>query len=105
MASDGDPEGDARVFAGLFPALYLRFHRRRDPRKLRLSSQTWAVLQHLAHSGPLTVGEAASHFDRSQSMVSAMVAFAGTKAREPAPPPARTRRKTTKARKTKERRS
>lgn len=65
-------ERDARAFAALFPAVYLRFHRRKDPRKLRISSQMWAVLQHLAMSGPLTVGEAAAHFDRAQSVMSAI---------------------------------
>jgi DNA-binding MarR family transcriptional regulator len=32
-----------------------------------------AVLQHLAMSGPLTVGEAAVHLDRAQSVVSEIV--------------------------------
>ena len=32
-----------------------------------------AVLQHLAMAGPLTVGEAARHFERAQSVVSEIV--------------------------------
>jgi hypothetical protein len=62
----------AERFAGLFRAIYLTFHRRDGPRN-ELSGASRAVLQHLAMSGPLTVGEAAVHLDRAQSVVSEIV--------------------------------
>jgi DNA-binding MarR family transcriptional regulator len=62
----------AERFAGLFRAIYLTFHRRDGPRN-ELSGASRAVLQHLAMSGPLTVGEAAVHLVRAQSVVSEIV--------------------------------
>ena len=56
----------------MFPETYRCFYRRQDPRKWRPSPETIAVLEHLAVSGPLTVTEAARHFDRSQSAMSEM---------------------------------
>src|SRR6185369_8374355 len=67
-----DAADDARLFAELFPAIYLRFHRR-DAKRDVLPSASRAVLQHLAGSGPLTVGEMAKHLDRAQSVVSDVV--------------------------------
>ncbi len=63
----------AAEVARLFPALYLRLHARRDKDGHRPAGQGLAVLQHLALSGPITVGEAAQHFARAQSVVSEMV--------------------------------
>jgi DNA-binding MarR family transcriptional regulator len=54
----------------LYRAIYLRLCARRSRR--RTTAQTVAVLQHLARTGPLTVGEAAAHFERAQSVVSEM---------------------------------
>jgi DNA-binding MarR family transcriptional regulator len=68
-----DPRDVAEAFAGLFPAIYLRFHRR-DDRGAVLSGASRAVLQHLTLTGPLTVGELAQHLDRAQSVVSDIVA-------------------------------
>jgi DNA-binding MarR family transcriptional regulator len=66
--------GDAATeLCELFPALYLRFCRRRDPAETRITPQMDAVLLHLAMSGPLTVGEMAEHFARAQSVVSEIV--------------------------------
>ena len=62
----------AEEFGDLFQESYLRFHRRDDKRSL-LSSASRAVLQHLSMTGPLTVGEAALHLDRAQSVVSEIV--------------------------------
>jgi DNA-binding MarR family transcriptional regulator len=62
----------AEQFAELFPAVYLRFHRR-DAKRAGLSSASRSVLQHLSQTGPLTVGEMARHFDRAQSVVSEMI--------------------------------
>jgi DNA-binding MarR family transcriptional regulator len=62
----------AQWFAALFPEIYLRFHRR-DEKHSELSGASRAVLTHLALSGPLTVGEAAAHLQRAQSVVSEIV--------------------------------
>jgi DNA-binding MarR family transcriptional regulator len=65
----------ASAFCELFPAVYLAFCRRHDERSksARLTPQQDAVLQHLAFSGPLTVGEMSRHFARAQSVVSEIV--------------------------------
>ena len=64
---------DAEELGRLFPGIYLRLHSRLPKRGHRPPADAMAVLQHLAISGPLTVGEAARHFDRAQSVVSEMV--------------------------------
>jgi DNA-binding MarR family transcriptional regulator len=61
-----------REFAELFKATYLRFHRRRQ-RDAAYTGQQWAVLTHLALTGPLTVGECAQHLERAQSVVSEII--------------------------------
>jgi DNA-binding MarR family transcriptional regulator len=65
----------ATAFCELFPAVYLHLCRRhgRAESKTRLTPQQDAALQHLAMSGPLTVGELARHFARAQSVVSEIV--------------------------------
>ena len=67
-----DATTDAAAFASLFRALYLTYHRRDGPRS-GLAGASRAVLGHLAHTGPLTIGEAAVHLDRAQSVVSEIV--------------------------------
>jgi DNA-binding MarR family transcriptional regulator len=62
----------AAAFAELFPATYLRFHRR-DRKRSEPTQATRAVLQHLSMTGPLTVGEAARHLQRAQSVVSEII--------------------------------
>lgn len=62
-------DDDARRFGELFPAVYLRFHRR-DGKRRELPGASRAVLQHLTLTGPLTVGEMAKHLNRAQSVVS-----------------------------------
>ena len=64
----------ARAFATLFPAVYARFCRRWEPGEYRPSIETAAILEHLADAGPLTVSEAAAHFDRSQAATSERLA-------------------------------
>jgi DNA-binding MarR family transcriptional regulator len=64
---------EARQFGELFPAVYLRFHRR-DGRQRELPGASRAVLHHLTLTGPLTIGEMAKHLSRAQSVVSEMVA-------------------------------
>jgi len=68
-----DAHEAAAALAELFPALYLRLHARHFKRGHRANSAGVAVLQHLAMAGPLTVGEAAVHFARAQSVVSEIV--------------------------------
>jgi DNA-binding MarR family transcriptional regulator len=62
----------AERFAELFRAVYLTFHRRDGPRG-QLPGASRAVLEHLAMAGPLTVGEAAGHLSRAQSVISDIV--------------------------------
>jgi DNA-binding MarR family transcriptional regulator len=64
--------GSPAEFAELFRAVYLTFHRR-DGSRSQLPNASLAVLEHLAHAGPLTVGEAAAHLNRAQSVVSEIV--------------------------------
>jgi len=62
----------AERFAELFRAVYLTFHRRDGPRS-ELHGASRGVLEHLALAGPLTIGEAAAHMRRAQSVVSEIV--------------------------------
>lgn len=62
----------AERFAELFGAVYLAFHRRDAPRS-GLSGASRGALLHLAMTGPLTVGEIATHLRRAQSVVSEIV--------------------------------
>ena len=63
----------ADAFCEAFPAAFLAFHRR-DGRRTGLTNASRAVLQHLAQAGPVSIGEAARHLDRAQSVVSEIVA-------------------------------
>jgi DNA-binding MarR family transcriptional regulator len=67
-----DERERAEQFAARFRAVYLTFHRRDGPRS-QLAGASRAVLEHLAMAGPLTVGEAAAHLSRAQSVVSEIV--------------------------------
>jgi DNA-binding MarR family transcriptional regulator len=69
----GGPSSDAAAFVALFPAVYLRFHRR-DGKRRALPAASRSVLQHLAVAGPLSIGEMGRHLDRAQSVVSEIVA-------------------------------
>lgn len=66
-------EEEVEAVAELYPAVYLRLHRRRPKQGLRPDGQMLAVLGHLAMTGPLTVTEAARHMDRAQSVMSELV--------------------------------
>lgn len=71
----------------LFSGIYLAFHRR-DGKRSGLTGASRAVLMHLSASGPLTVGEAARHLGRAQSVVSDTVTqleAKGLLARQPDP--------------------
>jgi DNA-binding MarR family transcriptional regulator len=68
-----DERARAERFAELFRAVYLTFHRRDGPRS-QLPGASRAVLEHLALAGPLTIGEAAAHMSRAQSVLSEIAA-------------------------------
>jgi len=68
-----DPHEDAEQFLGLYSAVHERFYRRVRPTSYRPSLESLAILRHLAAVGPLTIGEAADHFGRSQAATSEIV--------------------------------
>ena len=70
--ADAADDGFAEDFEHAFQRVYLQFHRR-DGKRAGMSAASRAVLVHLAHTGPLTVGEMAGHLDRAQSVVSDIV--------------------------------
>lgn len=63
----------AQEIAMLYPMIYQRLHARRRKEEQRLSPETVAMLAHLELSGPLTVTEAARHFQRAQSAMSELI--------------------------------
>lgn len=67
-----EEQARAERFAELFRAVYLTFHRRDRPRS-QLPGASRAILEHLALAGPLTIGEAAAHMGRAQSVISEIV--------------------------------
>lgn len=72
MSDHRKADAAAGAFAELFPAVYLRFHRR-DAKRDALPAASRAILQHLTVAGPLAVGEMARHLQRAQSVVSEVV--------------------------------
>ncbi|MCA8954386.1 MAG: winged helix-turn-helix transcriptional regulator [Planctomycetes bacterium] len=61
-------------FEAAFHAVFLALHRRERAGERGPGAEAWAVLEHLAATGPLTITEAARHFRRSQSATSEIVA-------------------------------
>ncbi len=74
MLSSMDVHRIAEEVAELYRGIYLHLYQRVDPRLWRPSQESLLVLQHLSATGPLTVMEAARHFDRSQAAMSELVA-------------------------------
>lgn len=68
-----EPSEAAQQFNDLFSLTYRRFYRRVPVGDHQLSSESAAVLHHLANTGPLTVTEASAHLGRSQSAMSEMI--------------------------------
>jgi DNA-binding MarR family transcriptional regulator len=64
---------DAEHFLALYSAVHERFYRRVRPTTYRPSLESLAVMRHLAAVGPLTIGEAADHFSRSQAATSEII--------------------------------
>ncbi|MCA8959614.1 MAG: MarR family transcriptional regulator [Planctomycetes bacterium] len=67
------PRDLALRFTELYRSIYDRFHRRDRADCYRLTPESRGILVHLDRSGPLTVMEAAKHFDRSQSAMSELL--------------------------------
>jgi DNA-binding MarR family transcriptional regulator len=67
------PDEAVRLITELYPALYHRLHTRWDKDERRPTAETLAVLGHLELTGPLTISEAARHFDRAQSAMSELI--------------------------------
>jgi len=89
-----DAKEAAEQFAEMFPQVYRRFHRRVPHTEYRLTSESLAIVQHLADSGPLTVTEAARHMDRSQAAMSELIARLVTRGLLARMPDERDRRRT-----------
>jgi DNA-binding MarR family transcriptional regulator len=70
-AAPPNDEAIVEAVASLFPAIYRRLHSRFDVE--RVGVQAAALLDHLAIAGPLTIGEAAAHLGRAQSVLSEIV--------------------------------
>src|SRR5439155_8971553 len=70
--STRQPRDLARDYTELFPAVYLRFHRR-DAKRSALSGAAHGVMLHLAQTGPLSIGECAHHLGRAQSVITEIV--------------------------------
>ncbi len=68
-----DADAATRAVLALYPELYRLLARRLEAGAHRPSPEALAVLGHLAQSGPVTIAEAAGHFDRSQSATSELV--------------------------------
>ena len=56
-----------------YSAVYAVLHARWHKDEKRPTPETLAVLDHLERSGPITIGEAARHFDRAPSAISELV--------------------------------
>ena len=63
----------AQTFSELYAALYHHLYARWEKDEQRPSPEALAVLTHLKFTGPLTVSEAAQHFNRVQSAMSEMI--------------------------------
>jgi DNA-binding MarR family transcriptional regulator len=61
----------AHKFLELYREIYRRYRRQDSSRPL--TNQSRAVLEHFSQTGPLTVGEAARHLNRAQSVVSDII--------------------------------
>ena len=70
------PEAAARAIARLFPEVYRRYHTAGHlaDAELPVTRRGLEVLQHLAASGPLTVGEQAAHLGLRRNSVSELLA-------------------------------
>lgn len=89
-----DTAETAALIATLYPAIYRVLHSRWHKSEQRPSAEALAVMTHLHMSGPLTVGEAALHFDRAQSAMSELIDRAQTAGWLDRAPDGRDRRRT-----------
>ena len=65
---------EAERFGELFAAVFHRYHRHDPVDGWLPSTETLALMEHLAGTGPLTVREAGQHFGRSQAATSELFA-------------------------------
>ena len=63
----------ATEFMALYSDIYRRLHASWDKHEYYPSSEALAVMSHLLLSGPLTITEAAQHFNRAQSAMSELI--------------------------------
>ncbi len=73
VAEAGDAQRAAAALGELFPAVYLKLHRRDAAGTPQVSGASRGVMLHLASAGPLTIGELAQHLSRAQSVISEIV--------------------------------
>jgi DNA-binding MarR family transcriptional regulator len=69
-----DADRFARQFDQLYRELYRRAVRRVENGRALMSTETTALLLHLAQAGPMSLSELTRHFDRALSTLSAKVA-------------------------------
>ena len=62
----------SRELSSLYGEVFAIFHRR-VAKRVGLTPESWAVLEHFRLAGPLTVTEASRHMDRAQSVMSEIV--------------------------------
>lgn len=63
----------SQEFIAHYQSIYQNIHFTRDKNEPSPSSESIAVMNHLVLSGPLTVTEAAQHFNRAQSAMSELI--------------------------------
>lgn len=66
-------EDSARQFMQLYQGLYEQLHSSWAKGELPPSAEALAVMRHLMQTGPLTITEAARHFNRAQSAMSELI--------------------------------
>ena len=66
-------DDSATEFMVLYSDIYRCLHASWDKHEYYPSSEALAVMNHLLLSGPLTITEAAQHFDRAQSAMSELI--------------------------------
>ncbi|TRY12750.1 MarR family transcriptional regulator [Shewanella hanedai] len=66
-------DDSSEQFISLYQSVYKNLHSAWEDDVQRPSSEAIAVMNHLVISGPLTVTEAATHFNRAQSAMSELI--------------------------------
>jgi len=66
-------QNSTKEFMALYQSIYQNLHSTWAKGERNPSSESIAIINHLILSGPLTVTEAARHFDRAQSAMSELI--------------------------------